>query len=248
MTTPPILAEVELALFNLLDASGSNWEGVASLLHMVGGATEHVYYMRGPVVFMDIESDDDTGNLLHPYRLPLWLVHAVGRDRLRLILDEHRNGIPTPWCPQSEVFAYLYPSLDQSDLPLHEAWNRVFLWSRNATLWRHSELTGESLDYAIQLDLDEGPYVLDETDRENFHQIAQLVRSYVVERGRHNGRRVVRTTSPPPYNNSAPLIFPMRDPRYSFERLFRPETAVPQMVERMKRYVLSGTSRRLLCW
>ncbi len=130
----PIMPESQTMLFNLLEENQGQREGVASLFRMMGGAAELADYMRGPVTTMQTKTQP-------PYQTPSWLTHAVGRDRLRLILEEHQ-GNAFPWAHPTEVYAYLAPAFTNQNHPLPDYWVTILLWTRHLALGRHTDLVG----------------------------------------------------------------------------------------------------------
>ena len=180
--------ETQDMLFDLLEASG-NREAVGNLLHMVGAAAEHIDYMQGPVMVMEVDPAGISSHTSHyPHHPPPWLVRAVERDRLQLIIEENQTGVLTLWATPTEVFAYLRPSLHcTGDWPLQDEWTKILLWARDHTFHRHTELIIAAedddgpVDYVDRVPDSEEPYVIpDETNQSNFRHLAQIIRDHVV--------------------------------------------------------------------
>lgn len=229
--------ETQDMLFDLLEASG-NREAVGNLLHMVGAAAAHSDYMQGPVMVMEVDPAGISAQTSH--HPPPWLVRAVERDRLQLIIEENQTGILTPWATPTEVFAYLRPSLHcTGDWPLQDEWTRLLLWARDHSFHRHMELiiaaenNDGPVDYVDKVPNSEEPYIiLDEADQNNFRHLAQIIRDHVVG---HASKKRLRATPPAPYGDSTGRNY--GSAAVSFEALYRDRNNVsPQLMEGIRQY------------
>jgi hypothetical protein len=212
---------------------------------MVGAATAHIDYMQGPVMVMEVDPADIlTRTGLYPHHPPPWLVRAVERDRLQLIIEENQTGVLTPWATPTEVFAYLRPSLHcTGDWPLQDEWTRILLWARDHTFHRHADLIIATenddgpVDYVDKVPESEDPYIiLDEADQNNFRHLAQIIRDQVVG---HASKKRLRATPPAPYGEPTGRTYRSAElPRVSFEALYRDRHNVsPQLMEGIRQYV-----------
>jgi hypothetical protein len=197
-----------------------NRRAVALMLKLAGAQPAHVHYMKGSIILM--KHEDET---LSPWqRLSPWLVEAIERDRLDLILTEIEAGVVGLEATPPEVFAYLHPVTPYAPWwPLADEWIRLYLWARHNVLSRYEgrlswELVDSQGEPVLPHSTGSGQVsgiVLTGGEQQTYRDLARQLRQRVIETA---ARRDPAIPAVYRRHQVRPIFF---DTGESFEALFR---------------------------
>lgn len=198
-----------------------NRRAVALMLKLAGAQPAHVHYMKGSIILMKHEDES-----LSPWqRLSPWLVEAIERDRLDLILTEIEAGAVGLEATPPEVFAYLHPVTPYAPWwPPADDWIRLYLWVRHHVLSRYQgQLSWELVD-AEGEPVPLSGIVLTGSEQQTYRDLARQLRQRVIETA---ARREPAIPAVYRRHQVRPIFFDIGE---SFEALFRgfwPDQEVP---------------------
>lgn len=167
---------------------------VAAYLEIGGFNRQHVRYLMGPTILHRSPWADT---------LPNWLLEAIHRDRLEVILLEHDEARVGEVATPTEVMAYMYPAT--MDAPMQRDWVEVYLWAGNDVLTRYNRLS-EGKTFWEHVGNSPISYHQIKND---YEQLARDIRRKVVQAAASRGIAKKQRVSPPldqPYADASTAI------------------------------------------